>query len=349
MIEALVPASLLMMIVIVIVLIAIAYRARRPRPIILGTELARAHAVETQRLARGTSGPSPMPKEEYARTHCNLVDPQLIELDRAIRELVVRYGTSDAASRASMRDSITADEIYTLAAFAKRAAAFGMRDRDPSWIESGLTAVAMFDSARMDIRDVPVTLAFLHHASGRAGAATARMFARAAELADDEVANQLRTFPGRSDTDLVKHWCAMETPTGFINHGGKRWTPTRDLQQAILRIAAVVDADDRYQVSAVEIADTLPIEWRPEPTKLLRKARAGATFTTSMLDGLTGFLAEMPDAEGAAALQQAASDAKRSIGIARGNLFCLLIAADETPQALRRFVTPITEILDTTA
>jgi hypothetical protein len=340
---------LLMTIVAVIVLIAVVYRTRRRRPIILGMEQARADAVEAQRLARGTSAASPMPKEEYAPRHHNHANPQPVALDHAIRELVVRYGASDAVSRTSIRDSITGDEIYTLVAYAKRAAAFGMRDRDPSWIESGLTAVAMLEGARMDMRDVPMTLAFLHHASGRAGADTASIFAQAAELADGDVAAQLRAYPDRNDTDLMKHWGAIETPTGFIGHGGERWAPTRDLQQAILRIAAVVDADGRYEVSGVEIAGTLPFAWFTESTRLLRNARGGATFQTSLMNGLMGFLVEMPGAEEAAALQHASLGGTKSIGFARGNLFCFLKAADETPQALQRFVAPIAEVLDTTS
>ena len=241
----------------------------------LGTEQASADTV--------------MPKEEYSQQHHVLVDPQPIALDHAIRELVTRYGAIDSASsRAAMRNSISGDEIYTLAAFAKRAAAFGMRDRDRSWISSGLTAVAMFDSARMDPRDVPMTLAFLHHASRRIGADTGAMFAQAAKLADAQVAPLLQAFPGRRDTDLVKHWGAAETPTGFIEHGGERWAPTRDLQQAIVRIAAVVNADGRYEVSSVEIAGPLPSEFISGSTRLLRKARGGATFNTSLMNGLMG-------------------------------------------------------------
>ena len=345
--------ALLLRIVFVLVVIAVVYRAmvraRRRRPLVLGVELAHAEAVEAQRLARGTSAPSPMPKEQYVRRHHNHADPQPIALDHAIRELVTRYGASDADTRTAMRDSITIDEIYTLVAYAKRAAVFGMRDRDPSWIESGLTAVAMLEGARMDMRDVPMTLAYLHHASVRAGADTARLFAQAAELADAEVAAQLRAFPGRNDTNLAKHWGASEIQTGFIGHGGARWAPTRDLQQAILRIAAVVDADGRYEVSGVEIAGTLPFAWFPDSTRLLRKARGGATFDTSLMDGLLGFLVEMPDAEGAAALEQASTGNAKGIGFARGNLFCFLKASSETPQALQRFVAPIAEILDTTS
>jgi hypothetical protein len=67
------------------------------------------------------------------------------------------------------------------------------------------------------------------------------------------------------------------------------------------------------------------------------------------MNGLMGFLVEMRDAEGAAALEQASANRTKSIGIARGNLFCFLKADDETAQTLQRFVAPIAEILDTTS
>lgn len=338
--------ALLVKILIVLAILVVVYLARRRRPAAPGGEYAGGLQVEGPPVARGPSESSSLPQGQYSQGHHNLADPRPIPFDDALRELVTRYGTSDDAARASMRDSLSTDDMYTLATFSKRAAAFGMRDRDPSWIESGLTAVAMFDATRMDPRDVQMTLSSLHHA---AGADAAPLFAKAAELAPGQVAADLRAFAGRKDTGLVEHWGTSETPTGFIGHGGERWAPTRDLQGAILRIAAVVDADGREQVSGVEIADTPPLAFFPESARLLRKARATATFHTSVMNGLMGFLVEMPDADGAAAMQKAASSGTRSIGFARGNLFCFLLSSDETPQSLQRFAAPISEILDTTS
>jgi hypothetical protein len=215
-------AELAGLLVVLVVLVVLYQRRRNAEPVILGQELARARAVEAERIARGTSAPTPMPKEEYTARHSNLAAPQPIPLDSAIRDVVTRYRTADEKERAVIRDSITGDEQYTLHTFALRAAVFGIRERDPAWIESGLTAVAMFDVDRMDPRDVLVPAELLHHAGRRIGMDTQRLFTETAALAEARMGKGIAEYATWNESRLGSIWPREEIATGFVDRGSDR-------------------------------------------------------------------------------------------------------------------------------
>ena len=346
-------------VVLVVVVLVIIVWLRRPRTLVLGQQLAQADAMEQQRLSRRDLPPSPMPMESYADREHNLVNPKPVPLDESIRRVVQRYRASDATVRGSMRDSISMDEIYTLFTFAQRAAVFGMRDHDPSWIEDGLGAVAMMDLERMDPRDQGYAVAVLQHAATRAGANVPLLFESAAALAQPEIAGNLRAFlSADAKTKALTSWLLEEVPTGFIGRGLDHYAPTHDLKRGIIGIAEAIDAD-RYAVSSVSIAETLPDVWIAESTSLLKKARGGAMLDTTTSTGLMVFLVELPDASAANALRAGAerhepTPERAMVGVSRGPLFSLIVASvsmegetiDETPQTLQRFVAPLERVLD---
>jgi hypothetical protein len=45
-----------------------------------------------------------------------------------------------------------------------------MREKDAEIARHGLTAIAMIDQQRVDIRDIPMCLSLLYHAANRVGA-----------------------------------------------------------------------------------------------------------------------------------------------------------------------------------
>lgn len=303
------------------------------------------------------SAPFVMPKETYTPGDSSLVNPKPKALDHELRKAVARYRATDSdAARQAIRDALSGYDLDTLDTFARRAAVFGMRDRDPGWLEGGLTAVTMFSYDRVEDGDILPPVARLHYASERIGANTARMFRDIAPLAEPRIAEMVGRFPRRDDLG-PERWLFMEIPTGFLARDIHPYAPTVDLPKAIVRLAAVVEADGKYPVTHVAVAAAPPPGIITGVGTALLSARGGAMVDTPGRNGLTLYLLEMPDAAAAAAMQEAATQrpVTRSMplaGVARGKLFCLIVArgeTDETPATLQRFVAPVTEILDTTS
>jgi hypothetical protein len=159
--------NLIVWLAIGVALIAIVMLLRRPRPIVLGTQLASAFAAEKQRLARGGHGPSPMPPGGYSSVEANLNAPVQSPFDLALRDFVRRYAAADPDTRMDMRDATSMDELYTLLTFASRQAVFAMQRNEASYIDDALAALAMLDLERIDWRDGMGTADLVLHAAGR--------------------------------------------------------------------------------------------------------------------------------------------------------------------------------------
>src|SRR5262245_8749987 len=91
---------------------------------------------------------------DFWRGEINLINPAPIALDSQLRELCQSFANSDAQSRAQMRASISMEEFYTLLTFSKRAAVFGIRERNAAWLVDRLTSLSMIELDRVDFRDV---------------------------------------------------------------------------------------------------------------------------------------------------------------------------------------------------
>jgi hypothetical protein len=346
--------------------------------IVLGRELASAAAAEERRLARGNLEKSPMPDQAYDhwRGDTRLIRPVPLPLDSAIAELCKRFATADERTREGLRSAISMDEFYTLLAFAKRAAVFAIRGRDAGWVEVGMTAIALVECNRVDYRDILMALSLLHHAAGRAGMDTAKVFRDAASRSEPDVARLIIEFIGRSDKDrdIRSAWGYEEIETdvgiGFIGWGFHKYEPTYDLKAIALAIADFL-ATDKYLPSSVEVATELPRVWiesgdRAALDQTMKSIRASASVTGSLrpeecpdhhYQQFTVFLTELANESDSQRLLEIAGQKHPTdycmIPLAVGRLFCLIVArsfvqgieAFETGHTLTRFAQPITDIL----
>ena len=299
---------LVLAIVIVIVVVIAVMLTRRRAPFVLGEEMAAASAREAERVARGDAGPSPLKNVQYdeARGEMRVLNPVEVPADQAIVALTREYAAADAAKQASIRNALSMDDLYTLFLFARRASVFAMRTRDAGWIESALRAVAMADAQRVDPRDIPYTLAYIHHAARRMNADTKPLFVAGAKLASGETAGMISDFIRQNppEKDVREDWGFDELDGGFIDRGYEPYAPSRDLARMAVKLGDVIGAD-RYDVGSIAIAEELPPVWfgrnEATATPILALARGGATVHAKLRGDpegaqiLTLFLIELPD------------------------------------------------------
>jgi hypothetical protein len=346
--------------------------------IIIGKELASAADAEERRKARENVESSPMPDQVYDfwRGEMSLIRPVALPLDAATAELCARFMAADGPARERMRAAISMNEFYTLLTFAQRAAVFAIRGCDASWLEAGMTAIAMIDARRVDYRDILVALGLLHHAARRAGMDAAELFRQTAKRSEPETASLVTGFGGWSerDKDLRSSWGYDEVETdvgvGLIGWGFKTYHPTYDLKAIAIEIADFV-ATDKYQPSPVELASELPHIWLEAVDhgaldRAMKSIRAVASVSGSLrpdespghgYQQFSVFPAELASESDSRRLLEIARRKKPSgycmIALAEGRLFCLIVARSffegiapfETQQSLTRFEMPMTEIL----
>jgi hypothetical protein len=340
---------------VAVVLVSIVMIRRRPQPFVLGLEMARATAAEKRRVARKDLGPSPMPSGTYSSLEASLNTVLESPFDVAIHKVVRQYAAADSATRSTMREATSMDELYTLMTFASREAVFAMREKDAAHVDDALAALAMIDSERIDWRDGMRTIELVHHASGRLGDA-AKRFERAALLANGDTALMLREHAKRP-TPTLEDTLYTESPTGLIERGIDDYAPARDLIPPILAIAELIRKEQTDV--RVTIAESLPSTWVNDEETLVASASGTAGIHTGFSEeqSLMVFLSEVRDAENANAIAQVA----RSVplrdwaiaAVARENLVCLVIARafvvgvpnQESDQTLSRFEKPIAAIL----
>jgi hypothetical protein len=315
--------------------------------------LAVALVLACREGGRGAPARSRLIGGDYGSGGWVVVNPSPVPLDAEIRAVVRRYATSTPIARATMRGALQGTGSFTFRDFARRAAVFAIRERDPRWIADGLAAVAMLhDPAGPGFFDS--ALAMLDHAARRVGADPAAMFRDAAKMAHPVTANVMRDFPGRDDARKALDARGLhELPTGFIDRNTGAYAPSVDLAHAIIAIAGIVDRD-RYHPAHFWIGLNLHPSWMPGAESSLRTVHGTAMVamwhTDSVLDELQVFV--METADDAAATELVVSSRLVSdhaiVGIARGNLFCVVIdrGRRETRQTLSRWVAPIEAVLD---
>jgi hypothetical protein len=357
---------------------ALSQHETKKEKVVIGSNQAKAALAEERRKQKGDSGKSPMPAPIYDfwRGEGSLVNPVKNSLDSELSELCERFEKSDAKLRAKMRTSISMDEFYTLLLFSKRSAVFAIRERDLNWLGNGLTAVAMIEAERTDVRDILWALSLLYHSARRVGADANQLFRAAAKLSEPHVSKLLTGFIGRpaKEKDLRSSWGYDEVETkdgtGFIGWGFADYRPTCDLKRIVIDIGDLVEKD-KYQTSSVEVAAELPPVWLQSKENrsidlTLKKVRAGASVHADLRPNehptyksqvLMVFLVEVEDERVAQELLGMSRQKKPTdysmIGIAEGRLFCLLVARSfvhgvesfETSESVLRFEKGITEIL----
>ena len=336
----------------------------------LGEQVAKAMEVEQQRKSRGGRGKSPMPDGNYDfwRGETNLINPAPSVLDSKLRELCRSFAKGGAVSRAKTRASISMDEFYTLLTFSKRAAVFGIRERNAAWLVDGLTALSMIELDRVDFRDALVSISLLHHSAVRIGQNANQLLSDAAALSEPEVSGLIKDFIKRPPEDKVLRakWGYDEVETrdgiGFIGWEFNVYNPTYDLKKIALDLAEYITAD-KYQPDLVSIATDLPDYWLKTQDsasldKSLGAVRGGATISGKLRQNehpdhesqmFNVILVEVSDESVAKTLLELSKKEKHPdycmLGLAEGKLFCLIVArsfdrdkkAFETSDSLARF------------
>ena len=352
---------------------------RKQETVVLGTELLKAEEAERRRKASGDAGVSPMPpgRYEFDGEELGLVNPKPNALDAALTELCRRYARSDAATRARMRRSINADELYTLWDFARRAAVFGLRERSAQKLVDGLTAIALIESERVDFRDLYTAAGLLEHSAVRIGADRQKLFRDAAALAEPRTAEIILAGLDQPAED------ADSRPAGHVEvvtEGGvgfvgwfypKKYEPTYDLKRAAVDVARLVAADGKYRPVTPWVGSDFPehlLKTGDDAAleRALAAVRAAASVGAFLAPGIRPenefqqlhvYLVETADEPSARALLDIARAKKPSdshmLALREGRLFCLLVADAmthgaeefETPESLRRFSSGLAEIL----
>jgi hypothetical protein len=354
---------------------------RKPEPknaYVLGEQLAKAEEAEQQRKSSGNTGKSPMPVGDYDfwRGETYLINPAPSALDSKLRELCRNFAKGGAVSRAKTRASISMDEFYTLLTFSKRAAVFGIRERNAAWLVDGLTALSMIELDRVDFRDALVSVSLLHHSALRIGQNANQLLSDAAALSESKVSELIKDFIKRPAEDKVLRakWGYDEVETrdgiGFIGWEFNVYNPTYDLKKIALDLAEYITAD-KYQPDSVSIATDLPDYWlKTEDSSSLGKSllavRGGATISGKLRQNehpdhesqmFNVILVEVSDESVAKTLLELSKKKKHPdycmLGLAEGKLFCLVVArsydrgkkAFETSDSLARFSKGFTGIL----
>jgi hypothetical protein len=308
------------------------------------------------------------------------IDPHWLPLDDQLTEICRRFVGSDAATRATMRTSVSRDDFYTLLDFAQRSAVFALRDNQPSHIIDGLTAIAIIETRRVDFRDALVRLALLYNAAIKIGGNPDALVRDAIALAEPDVSALIEGFINRppSYKDLSQ-WGHMivETENGLalVPSRHKPYAPTCPMHRVAFELAQLIEVD-KYR-AAVELQTDLPSFWLSGvDDKMLAKALqvvvAGAQVTGHLrpdkLEHIPGhparqmlllFLVELADqskAESLDALARAKSTRENDfsmLAIRNGRLFCLVISRSgvhgenpfETAASLARFGSGVEAIL----
>jgi hypothetical protein len=256
--------------------------------VVLGEHIANAAAAEERRKAKSNLGKSPMPAQGYEHqdNELGLLRPQRAPLDSALAELTREYAKADERTRATIRDSISMDEFYTLLAFSQRAAVFALRERSVVPVTDGLAAVAMIAIERVDRRDIVVVLSLLNHAAERIGTDADRLFWEAGRFCEPDVARLLNEFlqqgSGKNLRSMGYEQIDIDGQAGFIRWGCRGYDPTRDLTKAAVQIADFVAK-----------ANTASTPWRSplnsRPFGSRRRTTRRDTISR-FSDGLTGIL-----------------------------------------------------------
>jgi hypothetical protein len=224
--------------ILAIVVLPVFMRKLRPNTVyILGEHLAKAAESERQRKSRGDMEKSPMPdgKYDFWGLETSPLNPAPNALDSPLREVCQRFAKSDAPSRAQMRASISEEEFDTLLTFSKRAAVFGIRERNAAWVVDGLTALAMIKGDWVDFRDVLVSTSLLHHSAARIGQDATQLLRAAAALSEPRTAEIINNFINRPPEDKVlratRGYAEVETNDGieFIEGAFSDYNPTYEL------------------------------------------------------------------------------------------------------------------------
>lgn len=368
----------LLVLVLAAAFVVVALLVRSRRTVVIGTQIAEADARERLHRQQFAHLPSPLPPRKYHPEdgEMTLIDPQVLDLDRELQSICSRVVGFSADERGEFRNGATIEDFYTLLNFARRSSVFALREHDEQWVQAALTAGAMIDAARVDERDLPLTLSLIHHAADRLELRTLELFDRAAALAEPRTSEIIRSFVRQPpvDKNIQLSWGYQEIEgharTGFAQRGFDAYEPTRDLLSVALAIRGAI-ARDRYQ-GDVTLATQLPSVWFPkavrqEAESILARSVAAASVNGALhphaheradAQSLLIFIVETRSEQDAASLDALAAssppDEPATITLHKDLLFALLVARSfevgvpsyETRESIKRFEGPLRTALE---
>lgn len=344
-------------------------------PIVLGSQMANARAVEEAHRESRPGVPSPLAGVRYDRSAGEGDLTRFVESpkDDDIRSLVEAWHRSGVENFAMVRDSLAMEDFYTLLTFAQRVTLRAIRSNDAGWAIAGARALPAVDRARVDWRDLSWAAALVAFALRFTGNDVAAVLGEVASVAAAETQETILGFAAEPPTSLTE-WGfeIVETRDGTVlaRTNYERYEPTSDLVSIALAVADAL-SDDEYQVDSITIASGLPEVWLRGPhhdraiaaTSRMQacvsvdaspRSASGARMANHMF---LVFMAEMQSSEDADTVALAARTNDRdgaSLGLSLGAICCIAIARSvvvgiepiEDLHSIERFASAFTAALD---
>jgi hypothetical protein len=263
--------------------------------------------------------------------------------DQAVAAVVREAASLSPEGRDALRARLSADDCYTLLAFAQRRSASGIRDGSLEAAQEAVEALTLVTSSKIDYRDLSVD--FPLYAVGRLGGDLKAALASAAARSESGTRGSFTAKAGRPERLTLKDCALLEVNSryglGFLGTWARSYAPESDLAGMAVRMADAIDAAQRYMVNDLHLS-SLPEVWFGRPTKPTGDIPVNGcvSVSASLKDGsrwgpgLLVFLAEVDSAKTASNLvagAEAAStlDRPRTAG-SEGRLFLILIGGSST-------------------
>ncbi len=234
-------------------------------PIVLGSELAAAHARERQREA-AHPGPSLLEDHRYPLRSARIDVPSFAKdpLDETLRDLADKWLRLPADQLRELHHQLSLDDLYTLLTFAHRSTVLGLRTRDPQWPRAALAALTLVAPDRVDHRDLTWAAGLVAYTLNQLTPSAADETRRAATRADPSTRALLERFaddPPQTLTDWGYAVIGHGDDLSVVSSEHRPWNPTVDLARIAQRTAAAIDAEGSYAATSITVATRLPPVW----------------------------------------------------------------------------------------
>jgi hypothetical protein len=258
-------------------------------PVILGQQLADASAADERHTPPGPSpiagiGYPPGSAEQWRWLDCP-------DQDAAMAEFVRGYVASDGATRATIRDCLGMDDLYTVLLYARRLAFAAIRTGDPAAVAASYDALSTVTPERIDWRDLSWAAWLAALAAVRTGQVPATVAAAAIGRAEPDAA-EIMTEVVTSDEcaegeAAIAEACGVRviaTADGPVlldaDDEDEDVTATADLAAIGLAVARVLEREGTYLPSAPQLGSAINDVWvRDRDNPAVSAARAGLTGT----------------------------------------------------------------------
>jgi hypothetical protein len=282
--------------------------------------------------------------------------------DEIIGRFIDDTKTLDTRSLDELRARLTADDMYMLIRFARRAAAESLRERSRPRAVQGAQALTLVDRDRIDFRDLSAD--FPLYACRQSGEPIDPLVERLVERSTQSTASVFKAALKRIPTVTLADCALLEVNTSYGLGFMERWLGSDDLvdlvQEAELgtravRLADRIDADGSYLTTDFAVTG-LPGVWFSQertthslPTTACVNVRCAAALTKPYSHALLVFIAQSRTTTEAEQLAARANDAatptRPRVAVTTGPRLCLIIGgsfttgekAHETSVTLNRF------------